>query len=405
MVLSESDPEIYRLITNERLRQQTSLSLIASENLVSENVMAVVGSELTNKYAEGYPHRRYYGGCQFHDDIEDIAINRAKNLFNVEHANVQPHSGSNANMAAFFALAQLGDTLLAMSLDHGGHLTHGAKVNFSGRFFSTVSYGVHRETELIDYDEVERLAQEHRPKIIIAGASAYSRTIDFSRFSSIARDVGAYLLVDMAHIAGLIAAGMHPSPAPYADVITTTTHKTLRGARGGMILCRSQFKKEIDSWIFPGLQGGPLMHEIAGKAVCLKEAASDEFKRYQQQVVSNANCLAQGLMDNGIRLVANGTDNHLVLINLSPNNVSGLEIETKLGALGIVVNKNKIPFDKKPATITSGIRLGTPNITTRGMKEPQMDELASIISAVIKGEGSEVALKERIATLTQQFSV
>lgn len=404
MALIDTDPEIFELIGRERLRQKECLSLIASENIVSRDIMEAVGSELTNKYAEGYPHRRYYAGCEIHDQVESLAQDRAKQLFSVDHANVQPHSGSTANMAAYFALAKVGDTVLAMDLDHGGHLTHGSKVNFSGKLFNIVSYGVNRDTELIDYEAILQLAEQHKPKIIIAGASAYSRVIDFERFNKIARATGALLIVDMAHIAGLVAAGVHPTPVPFADVITTTTHKTLRGPRGGMILCREEFKKSIDSWIFPGIQGGPLMHEIAGKAVCFKEAMSPQFKVYQRQVVNNAKRLAQGLVDMGMRLVSHGTDNHLILVDVSLANVTGKEAETLLGEIGLVVNKNKIPFDKEPATITSGIRLGTPSITTRGMAEKEMDILAEIINAAINGQSSKPALKERVLDLSRKFS-
>lgn len=403
MALIDADPEIYQLINQERLRQKDCLSLIASENIVSKNVMEAVGSELTNKYAEGYPHRRYYAGCEFHDQVESIAQERAKKIFGVEHANVQPHSGSNANMAAYFALGKVGDTILAMDLDHGGHLTHGSKVNFSGKLFNIISYGVRRDTELIDYDAVERLALEHKPKIIVAGASAYARIIDFERFHKIAKACGAYLVVDMAHIAGLVAAGVHPSPAPYADVITTTTHKTLRGPRGGMILCREEFKKSVDAWIFPGLQGGPLMHEIAGKAVCFSEALLPEFKTYQQQVVKNAKCMAAALAHLGLRLVSFGTDNHLILVDVTPLNVTGKDAEAALNEIGLVVNKNKIPFDQQPATVTSGIRLGTPSITSRGMAEQEMELLAELIGECIR-KGPKPALKERVLGLAKQFS-
>lgn len=397
----ETDPEISRLIDLERDRQNRTISLIASENVVSKGVLKAVGSELTNKYAEGYPGRRYYGGCEFHDEIETLAIERAKKIFGVDHANVQPHSGSNANLAAYFSLASVGDTVLAMSLDHGGHLTHGSHVNFSGKLFKIISYGVKRDG-FIDYDELLKIALENRPKIIIAGASAYSRIIDFARFGEIAKACGAYLMVDMAHIAGLVATGHHPSPAPYADIITTTTHKTLRGPRGGMILCKEQFKKSVDSWIFPGLQGGPLMHEVAGKAVCLKEAQSPEFFAYQERVVKNAKRLAQGLMEHKINLVSSGTDNHLILVDLTSTGKNGKEVEAELSEVGIVVNKNKIPFDEKPATITSGIRLGTPSVSSRGMSEVEMDELGDIIASVIKG-GNKSSLKERVEKLVAKF--
>ena len=366
--------------------------------------MEAVGSELTNKYAEGYPHRRYYAGCEFHDQVETLAQERAKKIFAVDHANVQPHSGSTANMAAYFALAKLGETVLAMDLDHGGHLTHGSKVNFSGKLFNIVSYGVHRETEHIDYDAIANLAEQHQPKIIIAGASAYSRIIDFARFQKIAKDNNAYLLVDMAHIAGLIAAGEHPSPAPFADIVTTTTHKTLRGPRGGMILCREEFKKAVDAWIFPGIQGGPLMHEIAGKAVCFQEAMMPAFKTYQQQVVRNAKRLAQGLSREGLRLVSGGTDNHLILVDVSPLGVTGKEAEARLNDIGLVANKNKIPFDQQTATVTSGIRLGTPSITSRGMGENEMDDIAQMIVDCVK-HGARAALKEQVISLSRRFSL
>lgn len=397
------DLEVFSLIEKERERQKKTISLIASENIVSEQVLKAVGSELTNKYAEGYPGRRYYGGCEFHDQIENLAIERAKAIFKVDHANVQPHSGSNANLAAYFSLASVGDTVLAMSLDHGGHLTHGSPVNFSGKLFNIISYGVNRETGLIDYDELAKIAQKHQPRIIIAGASAYSRIIDFEKFGEIARASGAYLMVDMAHIAGLIATGLHPSPAPFADIITTTTHKTLRGPRGGMILCREQFKKPVDSWIFPGLQGGPLMHEVAGKAVCLFEAMEKEFFSYQEKIVKNAKRLAQGLIDHKFTLVSGGTDNHLLLVDLSNTGKSGKEAESLLGEIGLVVNKNKIPYDEKPATITSGIRLGTPLVSSRGMGEHEMDEIASIIADAIRGANKD-SLKERVSKIALKFS-
>lgn len=403
MTFVHSDPEIVELMALERERQKNCLSLIASENVVSKSVLMAVGSELTNKYAEGYPGKRYYGGCEFHDSVEMLAINRAKEIFGADHANVQPHSGSNANMAAYFALAKVGDTVLAMDLAHGGHLTHGSSVNFSGRLFNVVFYGVSADTQMIDYDHVQELAYQSKPKVIIAGASAYSRTLDFERFHAIAKSVGAYLMVDMAHIAGLVAAGVHPSPTPYADVITTTTHKTLRGPRGGMILCREEFKKAIDSWVFPGLQGGPLMHEIAGKAVCLKEAMTPAFKTYQTQVVANAKRLADGLKTRGLTLVSGGTDNHLVLIDLTSLGISGKDAEADLNAIGVVVNKNKIPFDKRPPTITSGIRIGTPSITSRGMGLAQMDHLAAIIDECITKKSNQSALKERVLKLAHEF--
>lgn len=403
MQFFEADAELFKLIDLERERQKQSLSLIASENIASKAVLSAIGSELTNKYAEGYPGRRYYGGCEFVDEIEQLAINRAKMIFSADHANVQPHSGSNANMAALFSLAESGDTILSMNLEHGGHLTHGSPVSFSGKWFKIVHYGVTKDQHLIDYDAVKELALIHRPKIIIAGASAYSRFIDFARFHEIAKAANAHLLVDMAHIAGLVAAGLHPSPMPYADIVTTTTHKTLRGSRGGMILCKEDFKKKVDSWIFPGLQGGPLMNEIAGKAVCFKEAMSKEFKDYQAQVIKNAKRLSENLRLQGFTLVSGGTDNHLFSIDLSNMGTTGKETEASLGAIGIVVNKNKIPFDEKPATITSGIRLGTPSITARGMKEKEMDDLSEIIASCIKKLGYKDDLKAKVTKLAKQF--
>lgn len=398
-----SDPELFSLIKQEELRQQECLSLIASENIVSSSVKAAVGSCMTNKYAEGYPGRRYYGGCSIHDQVESIAISRAKEIFNADHANVQPHSGSNANQAAYFSLIGAGDTILAMDLDHGGHLTHGSKVNFSGKLFNIIHYGVTKDEHLIDYNSVRRLAQEHRPKLIIAGASAYSRIINFAKFHEIAKEVGAYLLVDMAHIAGLVAAKQHPSPVEYADIVTTTTHKTLRGPRGGMIMCKKDFAKKVDSWVFPGLQGGPLMHEIAGKAVCFKEVMDVSFVEYQKCVIKNAKRLALKLKEAGMKLVSNGTDNHLVLADLTPLNITGKEAETLLGEIGIVVNKNKIPFDDKPASVTSGIRLGTPAITTRGMKEAEMDRLAELIIDCIKKKSNIKAMSQEVDLLAKEF--
>lgn len=405
MTSAHIDHEVFSLMERERERQKHTISLIASENIVSKDVLRVVGSELTNKYAEGYPGKRYYGGCEIHDQIENLARDRAKEIFNVQHANVQPHSGSNANMAALFSLAQWGDTVLAMDLGHGGHLTHGSPVNFSGRWFKVISYGVTKDTELIDYESVARLAEVHKPKVIIVGASAYSRIIDFARFYEIATNNKAHLMVDMAHIAGLVATGHHPTPAPFADIITTTTHKTLRGPRGGMILCKEAWQKPVDSWIFPGLQGGPLMHEIAGKAVCFKEAMMPQFKNYQGCVIKNAARLAEGLSAQGLRLVSGGTDNHLVLIDLSALGTTGKEAEDTLNEIGIVANKNKIPFDQKPPTITSGLRLGTPSVTTRGMGQADMDELSQIITAAIKGTMSKAVLREKVAGLAKRFLV
>jgi glycine hydroxymethyltransferase len=382
--LSSTDPEIFSLVEKELSRQEHGLELIASENFVSEAVLEAAGSILTNKYAEGYPGKRYYGGCVFHDQIEQLAIDRAKQLFGAEHANVQPHSGASANFAVYTAAVQPGDTVLAMRLDQGGHLTHGSPVNFSGRFYKIVAYGVREDTQRIDYDEVERLAHEHKPKMIVAGASAYPRTLDFERFAAIAKSVGAKLFVDMAHIAGLVAAGLHPSPVPHADFVSTTTHKTLRGPRGGMILCREEHKKVIDSRVFPGAQGGPLMHVIAAKAVCFKEALEPSFRGYQQQIVKNAAALAQGLTSGGVRLTSGGTDNHLMLLDLRSVNVSGKDAEEALGKADITVNKNMIPFDPAPPATSSGIRVGTPAVTTRGMREPEMAEIARLIVDVLK---------------------
>ncbi len=404
-MLLDQDPSVATLLKREIARQENSLSLIASENIVSRAVMEAVGSEFTNKYAEGYPGKRYYGGCEIHDELESLSIERAKKLFGCEHVNVQPHSGSTANMVAYFALVKPGENVLSMDLDHGGHLTHGSKVNFSGKWFNIFSYGVGRDTGRIDYDQVEKMAREINPKVIIAGASAYSRIIDFERFSKIAKSVGAFLLVDMAHIAGLVAGGVHPSPVPYADIVTSTTHKSLRGPRGGLILCREEFKKSVDSWVFPGMQGGPLMHEIAGKAVCFGLALKPEFREYQKQVVSNAKALGQTLVGRGLKLVSGGTDNHLILIDLSQNKITGKEAEDKLSGIGIVANKNKIPFDERPPTVTSGVRLGTPSITTRGMAEAEMAALGNIIADVILGAGNSEALKAEVAKLCRRFPI
>lgn len=398
------DSEINHLIDEEQIRQRKCLSLIASENIVSESVRRAVGSILTNKYAEGYPHRRYYGGCSIHDEVETLAINRAKELFHAEHANVQPHCGSSANLAAYFSLLNAGDTILAMSLDHGGHLTHGSPVNFSGKLFKFVFYGVTKDTNLIDFDEVRAQARLHRPKMIIAGASAYSRFIDFKAFREIADEVNAYFLVDMAHIAGLVAAGLHPSPIPFADVVTSTTHKTLRGARGGLILCKEQFKKVVDSAVFPGLQGGPLMHEIAGKAVCFKEAQAESFKNYQAQVLKNCKTLETELLNAGFKLVAKGSDNHLLLIDLTACNITGKDAEALLSEIGLVVNKNKIPYDTLSPTITSGIRLGTPSVTSRGMVEEHMRCIASLITDGIIHKKPIEGLKHRFYELMKDFS-
>lgn len=391
--LKETDPEVYSAIKKEIERQRYSIELIASENFTSLAVMEAQGSVLTNKYAEGLPGKRYYGGCEFVDIAEELAIERAKALFGAEHANVQPHSGAQANMASYFALLKPGDTVLGMSLPHGGHLTHGSPVNFSGQLYNFVSYGVSPETETIDYDEVRELALKYRPKLILAGASAYPRIIDFEKFSEIAKEVGAYFMVDMAHIAGLVAAGLHPNPVAYADVVTTTTHKTLRGPRGGTILCKGEHAKAIDKAVFPGIQGGPLMHVIAAKAVAFKQAMSEEFKAYQEQVVKNAKVLAERLKEKGVRIVSGGTDNHLFLCDLRPLGITGKEAESLLDSVGITVNKNAIPFDEQPPTVTSGIRIGTPAVTTRGMKEEEMDLIADLIFRVLTSKGDARVLE------------
>ena len=377
--LQAFDPEMAAAMMDELARQRRNIELIASENFVSEAVLAAMGSPLTNKYAEGYPGKRYYGGCQYVDVAEQLAIDRAKQLFGAEHANVQPHSGAQANMAVYFALAKPGDTILGMNLAHGGHLTHGSPVNMSGSYFNIVPYGVDEQTQTIDYDELERLAMEHKPKIIIAGASAYPRIIDFARMGEIAKRAGAYLVVDMAHIAGLVAAGLHPSPVPHADVVTTTTHKTLRGPRGGLILCREEYAKMIDKAVFPGTQGGPLMHVIAAKGVALGEALKPEFKTYQQNIVKNAKALADELIKCGFDLVSGGTDNHLMLVDLRPVNLTGKEMEHRLDEVYITVNKNAIPFDPQKPFVTSGIRIGTPAATTRGFDEDDFRQIAKLI--------------------------
>ncbi len=390
--LAEADPEIAALIREETRRQAEGLELIASENFVSPAVLEALGSTLTNKYAEGYPGKRYYGGCEVVDRVEQLAIDRAKALFGAEHANVQAHSGSQANMAAYFALAKPGDTLLAMSLNFGGHLTHGSPVNFSGKLFGIVPYGLDRETETIDMAEVRRLAKEHRPRILVVGASAYPRTLQFAEFAEIAREVGAALVVDMAHIAGLVAVGLHPSPVPHADIITTTTHKTLRGPRGGMILCREVHAKALNSQIFPGIQGGPLEHVIAAKAVALGEALRTEFKEYQQNIVVNAQVLAEGLKRAGLRLVSGGTDNHLMLVDLRPKKLTGKIAEEALGRAGITVNKNMIPWDPEKPMTTSGIRIGTPALTTRGMGAREMTLVAALIGRALDSPADEKVL-------------
>lgn len=402
--LSAYDNEVYSACENELERQQHNIELIASENIVSKAVLLAAGSVLTNKYAEGYPSKRYYGGCQCVDVVEEIARNRAKELFGAEHVNVQPHSGANANLAVFFALLNPGDTVMGMNLQQGGHLSHGSPVNISGKYFNVVPYGVDEVTAKIDYDEMERIALECKPKLIVAGASAYSRVIDFSRCREIADKVGAYLMVDMAHIAGLVAAGVHPSPVPYADIVTTTTHKTLRGPRGGMILCKEQFAKQIDKAVFPGTQGGPLMHIIAAKAVALGEALTDEFKTYQKQVVKNASTLADALMKNGIDIVSGGTDNHLMLLDLRNKGITGKELEHRLDEVRITANKNTIPNDPQSPFVTSGLRIGTPAVTTRGFKEPEMELIASWISDIINDfdENKDRVLSE-VQSLCEKF--
>jgi len=404
-LIQERDPELAASMLRELDRQRNNIELIASENFVSPTVMAAVGSHLTNKYAEGYSGKRYYGGCMFVDEVETLAIERAKKLFNCEYANVQPHSGASANLATFVALLNIGDTVLSMSLAHGGHLSHGSPVNFSGKNYKIVAYGLDDATEQINYDEVERLAIENKPKLILAGASAYSRTIDFKRFREIADKVGAYLMTDIAHIAGLVIAGEHPSPFPYADVVTTTTHKTLRGTRGGLIMTNNEeIAKQINKAIFPGIQGGPLEHVIAGKAVAFGEALKPEFKAYQHQVILNARALANSLVEEGIELVSGGTDNHLMLVKLIKNNVTGKEIEHLLDECHITVNKNSIPNDPASPFITSGIRLGTPSVTTRGMKEKEMVRIGKMIANVIKNK--EAALEEvnkEVAEICKNF--
>lgn len=397
-MLSSFDPEIAKAIDLELHRQQNKLELIASENFVSKAVMEAQGSVLTNKYAEGYPGKRYYGGCEHVDVVEQLAIDRVKQLFGAEHANVQPHSGAQANTAVYFAFLQPGDTILGMNLAHGGHLTHGSPVNISGKCFNIVPYGVDEVTHRINYDEVAELAAKHRPKMIVAGASAYSRIIDFERMGQIAREVGALFMVDMAHIAGLVAAGLHPSPIGHADIVTTTTHKTLRGPRGGVIMCKAELAAKVDKSVFPGMQGGPLMHVIAAKAVSFKEALTDEFKMYQQQIVKNAAALAAGLSKAGFTLVSGGTDNHLLLVDLRPQNMTGKDAEKVLDAVGVTVNKNAIPYDPTSPFITSGIRIGTAAITSRGMKEADMDIVAEIIAMVLKNSADD-AVKTKAATM------
>ena len=392
--LKKVDPEIYNVIRRELERQQNNIELIASENFTSIAILEAAGSVLTNKYAEGYPSKRWYGGCECVDGAESLAIERAKKIFGAEHVNVQPHSGSQANMAVYFALLQPGDTVLAMDIASGGHLTHGLKHNFSGKFFNAISYGLNKDTEMLDYDEIEALSKKHKPRMILAGASSYSRVIDFKRFRKIADEVGAYLFVDMAHIAGLVAAGLHPNPVEHAHVVSTTTHKTLRGPRGGMILCKQEFAKKIDMEVFPGEQGGPLMHIIAAKAVALKEAETEEFKKYQRQIIKNAKSMARALDRSGYRIVSGGTDNHLFLVDLTSKNITGKAASEILDKIHITVNKNLIPFDKNSSFLTSGIRLGTPAVTTRGMKEKDMEKIAEIIDSAIKYRQDEGKLEK-----------
>ena len=402
--LKQYDPELSAYMGEELQRQRDHIELIASENFVSPAVLAAMGSPLTNKYAEGYPAKRYYGGCEFVDKVETLAIERAKKLFSAEHANVQPHSGAQANMAVYAALCEIGDTILAMSLPHGGHLSHGSPVNMSGKMYNFVPYGVSKDTETIDYNEVEALAKQHRPKLIVAGASAYPRTIDFARFAEIAKSVGAYFMVDMAHIAGLVAAGEHPNPCLYADVVTTTTHKTLRGPRGGMILCKQELASKIDRAIFPGTQGGPLMHIIAAKALCFHEALQPEFVAYQQQVRKNASALAQGFMAEGLRLVSGGTDNHLILADRTETGMTGNDAQVMLDRANITANRNSIPFETRSKFIASGVRFGTPAVTTRGMKENEMAKIAALIGTLIReGDAAVESVREEVLQLCKQF--
>jgi glycine hydroxymethyltransferase len=404
--LSETDPEVARAVRSEVHRQNTGLELIASENFVSAAVLEAAGSVLTNKYAEGYPGRRYYGGCEFVDVAESLAIDRAKRLFGAEHANVQPHSGAQANMSVYFTLLKPGDTVLGMNLAHGGHLTHGHPLNFSGKLYTIVPYGVRKEDERIDYDELGRLAREHRPKMIMVGASAYPRVIEFEPIRQVADEVGAVVVVDMAHIAGLVAAGIHPSPVPLAEFVTSTTHKTLRGPRGGLVLCRAAHAKDLDKAVFPGVQGGPLMHIIAAKAVCFGEALEPGFREYQKQIAANARRLAAGLSDAGFRLVSGGTDNHLMLVDVFSKGLTGKAAEAALGKAAITVNKNAIPFDQNPPMVASGIRIGTPAVTTRGMREPEMDRIAELIARVLArpdDEGAIAGVKGDVEALCRSF--
>ncbi len=401
--LAKTDPEIFKAIQDETGRQAHTLEMIASENFVSEAVLEAQGSVLTNKYAEGYPGRRYYGGCEFVDVAEQIAIDRAKQLFGVDHANVQPHSGSQANTAIFLAALKPGDTILGMNLSHGGHLTHGHPLNISGRLYKIAAYGVNRDTEQVDYDELLKLAKEHRPKLIIAGWSAYPRVLDFAAFRRVADEVGAMLMTDMAHFAGLVAAGLHPSPVPHSDFVTTTTHKTLRGPRGGMSMCRAQYAKDLDTAVFPGIQGGPLMHVIAAKAVAFKEALQPSFKAYQQQILKNAKALGEELTAQGFRLVSGGTDVHLVLVDLRPKKITGKVAQHALEEAGITVNKNTIPFDPEKPMVTSGVRIGTPALTTRGMKEGQMRQIAKWIGETLDAPDNAADVRKKVEALSREF--
>jgi glycine hydroxymethyltransferase len=403
-LIEENDNELYHFMMEEKERQSINIELIASENFVSDTVLQTMGSHLTNKYAEGYPGRRYYGGCEFVDKVENLAIDRAKLIFGADHANVQPHSGSNANFGVYFAVLKPGDKILGMDLSHGGHLTHGSPVNMSGSYFNVVFYGVNKETETIDYDQVREIAKKERPKLIIAGASAYPRIIDFKAFRDIADETDSYFMVDMAHIAGIVAAGLHPNPVDYADFVTTTTHKTLRGPRGGMILCRQKFAQKIDKAIFPGTQGGPLMHVIAAKAACFKEVLDDDFILYQQQVLKNAKTLSEEMMNKGFRIVSGGTDNHLMLVDVRNKNLTGKEAEKILDAIHITTNKNTIPFDTEGPFVTSGLRIGTPAVTTKGMKEAEMIELADIMDSALSKKAEVSLLKERVLKLTSKFN-
>ncbi|MDO8885464.1 serine hydroxymethyltransferase [Candidatus Oleimmundimicrobium sp.] len=404
--LSKIDPEITKAIEDELRRQQGTLELIASENFASLAVMRATGSVFTNKYAEGYPGKRYYGGCGFIDVVEKLAIERAKIIFGADHANVQPHSGSQANMAVYFSCLKPGDKVMGLELSHGGHLTHGSPVNFSGQLYDFVFYGVNKDTEIFDYDEILKIAKKHRPKMIVTGASAYPRTIDFEAFRKIADEVNAYLMADIAHIAGLVAAGVHPSPIPHAQFTTTTTHKTLRGPRGGMVFCEERFAKSIDKTVFPGIQGGPLMNEITAKAVCLKEALTDEFKDYQKQIIKNAKILSRVFQDNGYRLVSRGTDNHLFLVDLTDKGITGREAEVVLESVGIILNRSTIPFETKSPFITSGIRVGTPAVTTRGMKEKEMEKIGELMIRTLENMDNEkvhTEVKNKVEKLCEEF--